>query len=226
MEKRVDDSGQPDGFALRLGLRRAELGLTVAEVARRSHLCPGDVERLEREGGGPPAAGTLYLLARALETTVDSLVSSCVEHAPGPGRANLSPVLRRLSRAESERHLRRGGIGRVVLVAGEYPAAFPVNFRYDGKMAIFRTAEDGIIARCAGDPVGFEVDRFNEVDSEGWSVLIGGRLARIDAWRVAPYARLGVEPWAGGHRDTFLCIVVSRISGRAVDTHPRGSQGD
>ena len=205
-----------DVIGARLARRRAELGIGIDEVARRAGFEVDYVEELEQNADTVASSDAVVRLAKALETTPASLAGRDVQRPPGPGRAGLHPVLRRLSRAECEAHLRAGGVGRVVFVSEGVPVALPVNYRFHDDAIVFRTAAEASIARCSGSMVSFEVDRVDETVSEGWSVLVTGRAERLDANERVPYIRLGIEPWAGGYRDTFVRIVADAISGRAV----------
>jgi transcriptional regulator with XRE-family HTH domain len=75
--RRVDDL---DTLGQRIRMRRAEVGLTQTEVARRAGIASSFVSRLER-GLRKPHPQILYAVAAALETSVLSLMGESTEHA-------------------------------------------------------------------------------------------------------------------------------------------------
>lgn len=213
--------GQADGphtsdLSRRIAERRRELGLSCEEVARRAGIDPTYLDYVERSTDAEVGSGALMELAKALETTPSSLAGGDVDRPPGRGRAGPRPVVGTLTRAQCEDHLRPGGVGHVVFVAERGPVVLPVNYRLDGDRVVFRTAASTSIGKAVGSLVGFEVDHIDEATSEGWSVLVTGRARRAEAGEHARLVRLGIEPWAGGYRDTFICIEIDEISGRTI----------
>jgi hypothetical protein len=104
----------------------------------------------------------------------------------------------------------------------------PVNYKLHEGAVVFRTAQDGPldedlrtgIAR-AEYKVAFEIDDFDLVAREGWSILIQGAAHHVDSEEErASVLEAGVEPWPGGKREHFLRIIPLRISGRRIrQTH-------
>ncbi|QFG19994.1 pyridoxamine 5'-phosphate oxidase family protein [Actinomadura sp. WMMB 499] len=131
------------------------------------------------------------------------------------------PVLEELDRAECLRLIAPGGIGRVAYDDGEGPTVVPVNYVVDGESVIFRTSESARLNRSllALVPSGqvraaFEIDRFDPVTREGWSVLLrGGAHALSDEERESA---IRVEPWAPGERGAWFCLAATEISGRRL----------
>lgn len=212
----VEHEAETEDLARRLLRRRAELGLELDEVARRSHLGVDYVERLERDPDAHPSSEAVVRLAKALETTPVSLTGTEFARSVGAGRAGLRPVVQKLARGECEARLKGGGVGRVVFVSGGVPIALPVNFGFHHGEVVFRTAAGSGVLQCLGAVVSFEVDRLDERTSEGWSVLVNGRAEQVEANQCAPYIQLGIEPWAGGDRDIFVRIIATALSGRSV----------
>ena len=66
----------------------------------------------------------------------------------------------------------------------------------------------------------FEVDRVDEAMSEGWSVLVTGRLRRVSPDELRRLENLGVEPWAGGPRSVYLRLELREVSGRRIRAGP------
>jgi hypothetical protein len=97
--------------------------------------------------------------------------------------------------------------------------AQPVNFRVGTSgQVVFRTEPGSRFSGLGqGAHVGFEVDRIDEAFSEGWSVLVTGRLRGPAAGaELTQLQDLGVEPWAGGDRSAYFVIEVAEVTGRRV----------
>jgi hypothetical protein len=126
-------------------------------------------------------------------------------------------VLETLTREQCEEHLLAGGVGRVVFSAERGPVALPVNFAFFDGHIVFRTGATASVTTALGAVVGFEVDRIDDAMSEGWSVLVTGRGERVEnPSELEELESLGIEPWAGGDRETFVRIRAEEISGRAI----------
>jgi nitroimidazol reductase NimA-like FMN-containing flavoprotein (pyridoxamine 5'-phosphate oxidase superfamily) len=158
-------------------------------------------------------------LATALDTTPGALLGGEVDRAPGPGHPAARPTLEAMTDDEARRLLGSGGIGRVVFASTERgPVALPVNYRVlDGEI-VFRTAAATSLAAAAGqDPVGFEVDHIDEATSQGWSVLVTGRLERVeDTGEVLRLLKRTAKPWASGDRSIVLRVATEAITGRRI----------
>ena len=211
------DGAHVGDLARRAAHRREELGLTRDEVARRAGMDSGYLDYLEHSPTATLTPGGLLRLAAALETSPNFLAGGTVDRPPGPGRAGPRPRLEVLTREHCEAHLDKGGVGRVVFLAERGPIALPVNFRFVAGDIVFRTDATGSIAAAAGSTVSFEVDHVDEAMSEGWSVVVTGRARRVDdPSELEQLAQLGIEPWAGGGRETIIRIEPGEISGRNI----------
>ena len=68
------------------------------------------------------------------------------------------------------------------------------------------------------EPVSFEVDRIDDAMSEGWSVLATGTVPSVHAAeQIHEVQALGIEPWAGGERDTYFRFGVTCITGKRIN---------
>ena len=116
----------PGDLSRRLAARRAELRLSLSQVAERAAVNRRYLEFLENFPGQPDA-GTLRRLAAALRTTPGALLGGGGQ-AP-PGRA-AGPVgrLERLSLAECGRLLAPGGLGRLAFSTASGLMVLPVNY--------------------------------------------------------------------------------------------------
>jgi len=157
---------------------------------------------------------------------VAEFVLSSLAHGDGDERGVVMTdvVLEELDEAECLRLIAPGGIGRLVF-AGRYDlTVLPVNYKLHNGAILFRTAANSStdedlrtgIAH-AEYRVAFEIDDFDPVAREGWSVLVHGPAHHMDseAERAAVRAS-GVEPWPGGEREHAIRITPRRITGRRL----------
>jgi transcriptional regulator with XRE-family HTH domain len=214
----MEPGARAGDLARRVRERRLELGLSYEEVAKRAGMAPGYLEYLE----GTVTAlsyGSLLRLAAALQTTPERLGGAGIDRPPAATR---SPPLDGLDEAESVRRLEGGGVGRIVFVGEEGPTALPVSFALLDGDVVFRTSEQGAIARALepeGVSVGFEVDHIDDALHEGWSVLVHGRAERIlDDAGLERARALGIEPWSGAERNVYVRVTAGSITGRRIRT--------
>jgi nitroimidazol reductase NimA-like FMN-containing flavoprotein (pyridoxamine 5'-phosphate oxidase superfamily) len=137
-------------------------------------------------------------------------------------------VFEELGEAECVRLIAAGGIGRLAFSGSWDLTVLPVNYKFYEGAILFRTAQHGSadedlrtgIAH-AEYRVAFEVDDFDPVACEGWSVLVRGPAHHLDSESErARAAQAGVEPWPGGEREHFISIKPARITGRRVRRQP------
>jgi len=210
-------SPHPGDLAKRITRRRTELGKSIEEVAEKAGVDPGYLRYFEESAAGHLSAGTVLLLAIALECTPEDLYGGRVDRPPGHGRAGRHPELRELTAAQCEAHVRAGGVGRVVFLSGRGPVAHPVNFAVsDGDVIVSTTVAQAEHLE-EQELVSFEIDRVDESMSEGWSVLVTGAARRVDdPEEVVALAGLGLEPWAGGPRHALVRIHPDEMTGRVI----------
>jgi nitroimidazol reductase NimA-like FMN-containing flavoprotein (pyridoxamine 5'-phosphate oxidase superfamily) len=206
----------PGDLSKRIALRRAELHLSVAQVAARAGLSLRYMEYLERYPARPTPAA-LRQIAAALRTTPAALLGA---GAP-PGRRRPADVraISKLMPAECRRLIAPGGVGRIAFGTLTGPVVVPVNFAVLDDTIVIRTAEGTIIDGHADEQVALEVDHIDEALCQGWSVLVRG-----PAHRVAHPAELrrlqedaAVWPWAGGEREVYVRILPIQITGRRIE---------
>jgi len=132
--------------------------------------------------------------------------------------ATEEPGVETLPRADCDRLLASGSIGRVVLTDHALPVALPVNYAVDGADIVFRTGEGSKLAAArAGMVVAFEVDDFAPDHRCGWSVLVTG-IARplTDISEIVRADQLGIESWAPASASTYVRISTGLVSGRRI----------
>ncbi|MET7332294.1 pyridoxamine 5'-phosphate oxidase family protein [Nonomuraea sp. NPDC005650] len=209
-------------FGRRISYQRDQLGLSVEQVADRADMSAGYIQYLESHLDLPDR-GTVTRLAAALETTVQDLLGGGRDRPPGPGPAAADPTLEVLEPEECLRLLAPGGIGRVAFNGPDGPTVLPVNFKLHDGAIVFRTTHGGPMDQdlrtgVAGVEIkiGFQVDRIDEAQREGWSVLIQGPAHHVPEDEAEKVAQAGVTPWAGGERRLHIRIVPHRITGRRI----------
>jgi nitroimidazol reductase NimA-like FMN-containing flavoprotein (pyridoxamine 5'-phosphate oxidase superfamily) len=140
-------------------------------------------------------------------------------------------VLEELDEAECLRLIAPGGIGRLVFSGSWDLTCLPVNYVCYHGAILFRTAQQGSTEEDlrtgiahAEYRVAFEVDDFDRVAREGWSVLVQGPAHHLDSESERAAALgAGVVPWPGGEREHFISITPARITGRRIRRGPADS---
>ncbi|MEU4579829.1 helix-turn-helix domain-containing protein [Nonomuraea sp. ATR24] len=206
----------------RIAYHRERLGLSREQVAGRAAMSPGYLQYLE-ENPGNPSADALSRLATALGTTSEDLLGGTADRPPGGGPAAESPHVEVLDREECLRLIEPGGIGRVAFDGSHGPTVLPVNYRLHDGAILFRTAYGGPMDRDLRTGVqgveivvGFEVDRIDEAQREGWSVLVQGPFHHVAPDEAAGLSASDVTPWVGGDRTLYIRIVPHQITGRRI----------
>lgn len=205
--------------------QRQRIGLTRADAAELAGLDVQYLEYLETSSDSNPSRATLIRLAAALGTSVGALSGAGWDAPKGRRRAMTRPVLASLPVADCQRLVAPGGVGRVLFVEpGRGPVAIPVNYLMDGRDVVFRTGgEKGIADGLLQASVSFDVDHLDEDLAEGWSVLLTGTASVItDPAELERAQSLGIEPWAGGDRPTYVRLYVRQITGRAIRVVGKG----
>ena len=170
-EEKADGPEGQEGLSLagdlarRIARRRTELGMSVEDLAKRAGVDPVYLHYFEANPQATLSAGTLQLMALALETTPLALLGGEVDRPPGHGRAGRHPVLEVLTRQQCEAHLAVGGVGRIVYSASRGPVALPVNFEFTEGEIVFSTNESKA-ATIGGQTVS---QRLSSLDLEAWA---------------------------------------------------------
>jgi transcriptional regulator with XRE-family HTH domain len=197
--------------------RRKELGLSREKVAKRAGSAPSYIKYVEK-GPATPGIGFLLRLADALETTVAELTGGTVDLPPGSGQAAHHPELLTLDLDECRALLGTHGVGRLGLTRQDDPAIIPVNYQITHGDVAFRTTPGTLPASAADQKVAFEVDHIDDALGQGWCVLIVGDARTVtEASAVSGLdATAHTMPWAGGHRDEWIAITPTRVTGRRI----------
>ncbi|GAT67068.1 DNA-binding protein [Planomonospora sphaerica] len=224
MSERITASGD---LGRRVAARRETLGLSREGLAERAGIDPGYLAYLE-EATASPAGETVQRLATALETSPEELLGGTVDLPPGRGPGAAGASLEKLDPNQCLHLIFPGGVGRVAFDDGGGPTILPVNYVLHDNAVVFRTAADGPFGENlrTGVPgvefkVAFEVDRIDDPNREGWSVLIRGGAHLVSSPdEQAAVEAAGVQSWAGGTRDLYIKIVPSEVSGRRIRHRP------
>jgi nitroimidazol reductase NimA-like FMN-containing flavoprotein (pyridoxamine 5'-phosphate oxidase superfamily) len=198
--------------------RRAELGLTLEEVASRAGMSTTYLRALETSPSPDLPRAALWRLAAALETSVDLITGSGMDQPPGRAEPSDRPLLESLSVDECRALVAPGGVGRVVFSNDRGPVALPVNFRMLADNVVFRTESDSdLLSILPNGEISFEVDHLDGALTEGWSVLLSGHGRTIvDQSEYEQVASLGITPWAAGKRDTYVVLAPTQVTGRRI----------
>lgn len=210
-------SAHPGDIGRRVRHRRDQLGLTRAEVADRAGIKESVLAYIEE---WPLAVSTQMLLrlAYALDLPDFSLLGSDADVPPE--FAGRRPSLDVLAEPECWRLLDDHGVGRIAFLSGPgdaLPHVLPLNYAVQDHALVMRTRQGSLLDKTAGSgqrgcPASFEVDRIDDAQSEGWSVLLRGSVALVNA-EDEPAA---VEPWAGGVRVRRVRLTPHIVTGRRI----------
>ena len=207
-------------LARRVAHRRHELDKSIEEVAEQAGVDPAYLRYFEASPDARLSAGTMILLAMALETSPDELYGAGVQRAPGPGRAVPHGELRTLTPEQCAAHLEGGGVGRLVYIAERGPVAHPVNFVISDRDVVVSTTPPQASQLESQERASFQIDRVDEAMREGWSVLVSGPARRVDnPDELVELSALEHEPWAGGNRHAVVRIRAEIVTGRVI-VHP------
>ena len=123
-----------------------------------------------------------------------------------------------LTSDECLRLLRSQTLGRIALSSGALPVVLPVNFVVLDERILIRTRNGTRLARAAQNAVvAFEVDQFDAVTGEGWSVMVQGFARHVEGQpdlvfaRDAPLAR-----WLDPRDSMHVEVSIDIVSGRRV----------
>lgn len=213
----------PGDLSRRLVSRRAELRLSLSQVAARARVTTRYLEYLENFPA-QPGADTLRRLAAALRTTPSALLGAGSDTAPGGdpivARQGEPAQLESLTLAACHRLIAPGGIGRIAFATASGVVVVPVNYAVTVGTIVLRTGSGSLIAAHGDGPVSFEVDHVDLVLGQGWSVLVRGQAHRVLQRGELQHLReeCDLQPWPAGEHDLYIRIVPTRITGRRIRT--------
>lgn len=123
-----------------------------------------------------------------------------------------------LARDECLRLLSSEPVGRLGLSVDALPVIVPVNFVVDGQRIVVGTGEGSKLdAAMAEAVVCFEVDRWDPVGHDGWSVLVQGPTAVVrGAGDLERCRSLPLRPWGRTDELRYLSVGLELVSGRRL----------
>lgn len=129
---------------------------------------------------------------------------------------SVGPDMTILTESECWRLMARADVGRLAVCIRGGPDIFPVNFVADNRTVLIRTAEGTKLAAVSVNPqVAFEVDGFDPVAGQAWSVVIRGTARALERLNEIYAAQeLPLVPWDPAPKPIFIRIEPESISGR------------
>jgi uncharacterized protein len=136
-------------------------------------------------------------------------------------RGELDPqALEVLDREECRDLVAAAPVGRIAFCRGDgVPTVLPVNHVVDAWTVAFRTTFGSkLSAALLERPVAFEVDRYDERERAGWSVLVRGPAQHVtDVALVRRLESMELDVWADGvQRPRWVRIEMEELSGRRI----------
>ena len=113
-----------------------------------------------------------------------------------------------------------GAVGRVAVAIMNHPDVFPVNYAVDhsagAPSVVFRTAEGTKLAAAVlGTAVAFEIDGYDPIAGEAWSVVLKGQAHEVESIHgVFDTDEMPIFPWHSGPKHRVVRIVAEEVSGR------------
>ena len=120
-----------------------------------------------------------------------------------------------LSSSECWGLLREAVVGRMAVIVDDHPEIFPVNHIVDRGSLVFRTAAGTKLSASVGHVVAFEVDGYDPVTGNAWSVVVKGRAVEVTRlYEVLEAVELPLFPWHSLPKPRFVRIDADSITGR------------
>ncbi|MDP9933883.1 nitroimidazol reductase NimA-like FMN-containing flavoprotein (pyridoxamine 5'-phosphate oxidase superfamily) [Paenarthrobacter nicotinovorans] len=110
-------------------------------------------------------------------------------------------------------------VGRLAVLAEGHPDVFPVNYVLDQDGIVFRTGAGTKYWSAMTAPCAFEIDGYEALASQAWSVVARGRAAVIlEHHELAKVGALGLDPWQPGSKNHYVRLTPESITGRRFTT--------
>ncbi|MGZ6859671.1 MAG: pyridoxamine 5'-phosphate oxidase family protein [Blastococcus sp.] len=116
-------------------------------------------------------------------------------------------------------------VGRVAFAMAGEIEIMPVNHTLDATTIVFRTAAGSkLTAATQASVVAFEVDGWDAVIEDGWSVVVHGRAEQVtDSDQLRRLDALSLRPWAdAAERPQWVRILPDAVTGRRVRKRSSG----
>ncbi|MGO4383004.1 pyridoxamine 5'-phosphate oxidase family protein [Specibacter sp. RAF43] len=118
--------------------------------------------------------------------------------------------------------LRGVSVGRLAVWVTDHPDIFPINYTVDHGTVVFRTGTGTKLAAVHGDhPVAMEADGVDADTGIAWSVVVKGSSETLSSTEdLLDSFSLRLFPWQSGHKDTFVRISPTEVTGRRFRVTP------
>ena len=116
------------------------------------------------------------------------------------------------------RLLRDHYVGRIGLSVGALPVVVPVNYAVS-ETHLVMCSEPGLKLEAArkGVVACLEIDDFDPLSHEGWSVLVTGRLVELtDPGDISQAQQLPLSPWTPMSDPHYLSLSTELVTGRRL----------
>lgn len=121
-----------------------------------------------------------------------------------------------LDAAECWRLFRTQEVGRLAVSIADHPDIFPINYVVDGETIVFRTgAGTKLAAAVLGRGIAFEIDGYDPVAGDAWSVVLKGEAREIE--HMVEYfdaEELPLFPWHASSKPDFVRLEPIEVTGR------------
>ena len=132
-----------------------------------------------------------------------------------------------LSPAECWRLLRSEEVGRLAVSISDHPDIFPINYVVDGESVVFRSgAGTKLAAAVLGKAVAFEIDGYDALAGDAWSVVVKGHARSVE--HILEYFEaddLPLFPWHASPKPNIVRIEVVEVTGRRFHVVERPELG-
>lgn len=109
-------------------------------------------------------------------------------------------------------------LGRLAYVVDGAPKIMPLNYALYQGSVVFRTGYGDVLDLLHRRQVAFEVDNGDPTKRTGWSVIVAGVAEEIsNPAELELVGQLPLRPWAPGHRDHYVRILSTAVTGRRID---------
>lgn len=120
-----------------------------------------------------------------------------------------------LQEHESWALAREAVVGRLAVTVDAEPDIFPVNYVVDHGSVVIRTAEGTKLAAAVNRAVAFEVDGYDPVTGNAWSVVMKGQVRELtQLHEVLDALELPLHTWHAAPKPRLLCIEPTSVTGR------------
>jgi hypothetical protein len=118
--------------------------------------------------------------------------------------------------AECWRLFRTQEVGRLAVSIADHPDIFPINYVVDGETIVFRTGPGTKLAAAVlGRGIAFEIDGYDPVAGDAWSVVLKGQAREIE--HMIEYfdaEELPLFPWHASSKPDFVRLEPAEVTGR------------